>query len=120
MNNKATRSYHNDIQTQRGNMSERKTFKLSDQIIGQIRELIQLSLLTRTHIVDNFRMIELEESEQHPGKLIFSEKYCNGWNEMVEKMHADAEAKHEKQTTTLAEDDGNSEQQLEEKPTNLN
>lgn len=100
-------------------MSERKVYKLSDQIIGQIRELLQLSLLTRTHIVDNLRTLEVEESEEHPGKLILSQEYCDGWNTMVQKMYDEAQTKHEEQTTTLA-DDGEEEQPEEPSTEELN
>lgn len=93
-------------------MSERKTFKLSDQIIGQIREVLQLSLLTRTHIVDNLRALEIEESPENAGQLMLSEDYCTGWNEMVAKMYAEAEEKHAHEATTLAEDESPEPEQI--------
>lgn len=86
-----------------------KTFRLSDQVIGQIRELLQLSMLTRTHIVDNFRTLELEENDESPGKLILSEAYCIGWNKMVAQMQEDAEKKHERLQSTVATDEGEEE-----------
>jgi len=93
-------------------MTERKTFKLSDQIIGQIREVLQLSLLTRTHIVDNLRAMEIEESPEHAGTLLLSEGYCTGWNEMVAKMYAEAEEKHAHETSTIAEDEPTEPEQI--------
>jgi hypothetical protein len=83
----------------------KKIFKLTDQVIGQIKELLQLAILTNTPIIDHFRTIELEESDTKSGSLILSEAYCVGWNEMATKMYAEAEAKHERESTTLATDE---------------
>lgn len=84
-------------------MSKRE-LRLSDQVIGQIRELLQLSILTQTNFVDHMRAVRLEESEETHA-LILSENYVNGWNEMSERFHAQAAAKAEELASTLASDE---------------
>lgn len=63
---------------------EKKVYKLSDDVIALVRELVQLSLLTGTNIIDHFRAIQLEELE--PGKLFPTEVYVNDYNRMVEEL----------------------------------
>ena len=67
-------------------MSEENTkiFRLSDDVIALVRELVQLSLLTGTNIIDHFRAIQLEELE--PGKLYPTEAYINDYNSMVQGL----------------------------------
>lgn len=64
-------------------MSEsKKSFRLSDDTIAIIRELVQLSLLTGTNVVDNFRAIVLSEQDDD-GKLYPTEEYVEAFNSMV-------------------------------------
>ena len=67
-------------------MSEEKSkvFQLSDDVIALVRELVQLSLLTGTNIIDHFRAVQLEELE--PGKLYPTEEYINSYNAMVTSL----------------------------------
>lgn len=83
----------------------RKELRLSDQVIGQIREVLQLSLLTQTNFVDHMRALRVEESEKTDGALILSEGYVSGWNEMAEKFHNQAAAKAEELASNLATDE---------------
>ena len=96
MNNRRT--------SQHSNFMSKKELRLSDQVIGQIRELLQLSILTQTNFVDHMRAVRLEESEETHA-LILSENYVNGWNEMSERFHAQAAAKAEELASTLASDE---------------
>lgn len=80
----------------------KKTYKLSDQVIGQIRELVTLCMLTRQNFPDHCRAVRLEESEANPGTLILSEEYVEGWNKMGEELQRQAMEKFEQQTATLA------------------
>lgn len=73
-------------------------------MIGQIREVLQLSLLTQTNFVDHMRALRVEESEKTDGVLILSEGYVTGWNEMAEKFHTQALAKAEELASNLATD----------------
>lgn len=82
------------------------TFKFTDQVIGQIRELLQMSLITGTNIVDNLRTLELEVSDKHPTRLQLSVEYCNGWNALVQKMEKDAVEKQEQQQKVMVEPEG--------------
>lgn len=83
----------------------KKELRLSDQVIGQIREVLQLSLLTQTNFVDHMRALRVEESEKTDGVLILSEGYVSGWNEMAEKFHSQALAKAEDLASNIATDE---------------
>jgi hypothetical protein len=84
----------------------KKELKLSDQVIGQIREVLQLSLLTQTNFVDHMRALRVEESDKSENTLILSEGYVKGWNDMAESFHKQALEKAEELATNLATDDG--------------
>lgn len=82
----------------------KKEFKFSDQVIGQVRELLQLSMLTGTNFVDHMRSVRMEESDKVEGGLILSEAYVAGWNEMAIGYHAEAALKAEQMSSTIADD----------------
>ena len=67
----------------------KKTFKLSDDAIVVIRELIQLSLLTGTNIVDHFRGIVLETTAD--GKVTITPEYVEAYQQMLQKLSEEAE-----------------------------
>ena len=46
--------------------------KLNDEVIAHIAKLLQMALITGTDIVDNLRMIILDEKE---GSLYLNEEY---------------------------------------------
>lgn len=92
----------------------KKEFKFSDQVIGQVRELLQLAMLTGTNFVDHMRSVRMEESDKVEGGLILSESYVSGWNEMSEKFHAHAAAKAEAMASTLATDEAAPEEEIVE------
>lgn len=83
----------------------KKELRLSDQVIGQIRELLQLSLLTQTNFVDHMRAMRVEESDKTEGALILTENYVNGWNDMAHKFHEQAAAKAKEMAENIATDD---------------
>lgn len=93
-------------------MSDKKVFKLSDQVVGQIRELLQLSMLHGINFVDQCRAVRLEESEALPGTLILGEEYVNGWNKMAEDMLAQAQAKADQMGSTMVEEAVESEREV--------
>jgi hypothetical protein len=62
----------------------RKVFKLSDQLIGQFRDLIQLSILTDTNIVDHFRQLRVEEAPGH--ELVLTPEYVEYFNNTVDNL----------------------------------
>lgn len=67
----------------------KKLYKLTDDAIFMIREGLQLCLLTGTNFVDIVRGMAFEETEN--GNLTISAEYVSQWNEMVERLNADAE-----------------------------
>jgi len=82
---------------------EKKQYKFSDQVIGQIRELLQLSLLSQTNFVDHMRAVRVEISEE-TGNLILAKDYVEGWNQMAEEMFQKAYEKVEQMASTIATD----------------
>ena len=82
----------------------KKELRLSDQVVGQLRELLQLAMLTNTNFVDHMRAMRVEESDQNDGVLILSKLYVEGWNEMAEKFYAQAEEKAQQLANNLATD----------------
>jgi hypothetical protein len=78
---------------------DRKVFRLSDDFIGIIREILQLALLTGTNIVDHLRGIQVEENPA-TGRLVPTEEYVEAYNAMIEDLERKAElaqAEQEKQ-----------------------
>jgi hypothetical protein len=66
-------------------------FKMGDDLIAVVRELVQLSLITGTNIVDHLRAIHVEV-DGDSGKLIPTVDYVNAYNEMVQELQKQAEA----------------------------
>lgn len=69
-------------------------FKMSDDLIAVVRELVQLSILTGTNIVDHLRAIHIEVDGE-TNKLIPTVEYIEAYNKMVQDL--------EKQATEAAE-----------------
>lgn len=65
-------------------------FKMGDDLIAVVRELVQLSILTGTNIVDHLRAIHIEVDEES-GKLIPTVQYVEAYNEMVQDLQKQAE-----------------------------
>ena len=57
--------------------------KLNDEVIAHIAKLLQMALITGTDIVDNLRMIILDEKE---GSLYLNEEYVANNDENIQKM----------------------------------
>lgn len=60
--------------------------KLSDNTIAHMVKLLQMAIMTGTDITDNFRMLELVESE---GVLEIDEDYLNVFNQNLDKIIAE-------------------------------
>ncbi len=94
-------------------MSEKKkVYKFSDQVIGQIRELLTLCMITQQNFPDHCRGVRLEESEANPGTLILSLEYIEGWNKMGEELQKEAMKKSIEQHSTLADDSDEPEEEI--------
>jgi len=63
---------------------EKKYFRLSDQSIGQIANLLQVAILTGTDVIDHMRMIVFEADEK--GSLVPTDEYQEVFDETIEKM----------------------------------
>jgi len=66
-------------------MSDNKVFKMTDDLIAVIRELVQLSIVTGTNIVDHLRAVEMEV-EEGTDKIIPTVQYVEAYNTMVEQL----------------------------------
>ena len=71
--------------------------KLSDQVIEEIAKLVQVALLTGTDIVDNLRMIEVEESN---GNLTLTQSYIEISEGNIAKMLEQVEELHNGTSST--------------------
>ena len=60
--------------------------KLSDDTIAHMVKLLQMAIMTGTDITDNFRMLELVESE---GVLEIDEDYLHVFNQNLDKIIAE-------------------------------
>jgi len=60
-------------------------FKMGDDLIAVVRELVQLSLITGTNIVDHLRSIEME-MDTETNKLVPTVEYVEAYNSMVEEL----------------------------------
>lgn len=71
---------------------KRQFFKFNDDVIAMVRELIQLSLLTGTNIVDHMRAIVVEVSPEDPRFLAITPEYISAYNSQVEELNKRAQA----------------------------
>jgi hypothetical protein len=81
-------------------MSDRKVFELSDELIGQLAKLLQLSILTGTNVVDHFRLLRVETEE---GKLTLTPEYKEYFENSLNSMLKEAEQLQEEMQTTIVQ-----------------
>ena len=60
---------------------------LSDEVIGQIANVVQIAILTGTDVVDNLRMMRLSEED---GQLFLDKDYVAVANQQIESMLEEA------------------------------
>lgn len=82
-------------------MSDEKTFRLSDDLIGVVRELLQLSIMTGSNIVDHMRAVRVEVID---GAVVPTEEYIDAYNAQVEQLVKQAEERMEEMQQELAGD----------------
>lgn len=70
--------------------------KLSDQVIAEICRQLQVALITGTDVVDNLRLIRLEEDN---GELNLTSDYAANAEANIQKMLEEVEA-HQPETQT--------------------
>lgn len=81
--------------------ADRQTFRLSDDLIGMVRELIQLALLTGTNIVDHMRALVVEVGPDGRSVTITPE-YVESYNQMILQLNAQAEQRMRETQEALA------------------
>lgn len=65
-------------------------YKLSDNVIANIVQLVQLAMVTGTDVSDNFRMITLSPSDLSPGKLELTADYAKSHEEGISRLMEEA------------------------------
>jgi len=85
--------------------TERKTFKFSDDIIALVRDLLQLSLLTNSNIIDHLRAVVVETETTRPQYLTLTPEYVEAYNAHIEKLNSEAQASAAAAQARLASDD---------------
>lgn len=85
--------------------TERKTFKLSDDIIALVRDLLQLSLLTNSNIIDHLRAVVVEAETARPNYLTLTPEYVEAYNTHIEKLNQEAQEAVLAAQARLATDD---------------
>lgn len=85
--------------------TERKTFKFSDDIIALVRDLLQLSLLTNSNIIDHLRAVVVETETARPQYLTLTPEYVEAYNAHIEKLNSEAQAAAAAAQARLASDD---------------
>lgn len=75
------------------NMPEtnRTLYKVDDNVIAMVRELVQLSLLTGTNIVDHLRSLVLEVHPEDKRFVTLSPEFVHSYNRMVDALNKQAE-----------------------------
>lgn len=76
--------------------------KLSDDSIGMIRDLLQLSILLGINIIDNLRAMRFEVNPA-TGNLVPAEEYVVAYNAMIQDLEAKAQAALEPSVVSDAE-----------------
>lgn len=84
---------------------EKKFLKMSDEVIALVRELVQLSILTGTNIVDHLRAIQLSSTDD--GFVYPTEQYINSYNAQIEELTKKAEEMQAKMQAQEAVDSEN-------------
>lgn len=77
------------------NNKSQEVCKMSDDLIAVIRELVQLSLLTGTNIVDHLRAILIEVENGEDGvqpRLVPTQQYFEAYHNMIDDLNKQAQA----------------------------
>lgn len=66
------------------------TYKLSDQIIAEVSRLLQVAILTGTDVVDNLRLLEIQDDPDQEGVLVLTDAYTERAENNLNKMLSEA------------------------------
>jgi hypothetical protein len=67
------------------------TYNLSDQIIAEVSRLLQVAILTGTDVVDNLRLLEVQDDPDQEGILVLTDAYTKHAENNINKMLAAAQ-----------------------------
>ncbi len=62
------------------------TYNLSDQIIAEVSRLLQVAILTGTDVVDNLRLLEVQDDPDQEGILVLTDAYTERAENNINKM----------------------------------
>lgn len=82
--------------------TNRTLYKIDDNVIAMVRELVQLSLLTGTNIVDHLRSVVVEVHPEDKRYVTLCPEYVESYNRMVEGLNKQAEQQMQENENTLA------------------
>lgn len=82
--------------------TNRTLYKVDDNVIAMVRELVQLSLLTGTNIVDHLRSLVVEVHPEDKRYVTLCPEYVDSYNHMVEGLNKQAEQKMQENEANLA------------------
>lgn len=85
--------------------TERKTYKLSDDFIALVRDVLQLSILTNTNIIDHLRAVVVEPEVNRPQYLTLTPEYVEDYNAYIDSLNRKAQEAAEAAQKTLASDE---------------
>lgn len=87
-------------EAQQTQIQETNSLKFDDNVLVMIREIIQLSLLTGTNIIDHLRAIRVTNGQN--GYITLTEEYVDQYNTYVSNLNETAEKQAELRRTTEA------------------
>ena len=73
-------------------MENETNYKLSDEVIAHVAQLLQLAILTGTDVVDNLRMIRLSPLGEGLEALQLTNEYKKNADTNVQKMMAQVDS----------------------------
>jgi len=82
--------------------TNRTLYKVDDNVIAMVRELVQLSLLTGTNIVDHLRSLVVEVHPEDKRYVTLCPEYVESYNKMVEGLNKQAEQKMQENEAELS------------------
>lgn len=82
--------------------ANRTLYKIDDNVIAMVRELVQLSLLTGTNIVDHLRSVVVEVHPEDKRYVTLCPEYVESYNRMVENLNKQAEQQMQENESNLA------------------
>ena len=85
--------------------TNRTLYKIDDNVIAMVRELVQLSLLTGTNIVDHLRSVVVEVHPEDKRYVTLCPEYVESYNRMVDGLNKQAEQQMQENETKLAATD---------------